>query len=263
MIEQICDCDKSYIFDLLLKDKYQNPYMYIDTLVYGFQNENVKAWKVFDSGAVLVIYKYYDSLQLFSNSTLSDSVSSEVAAFIHRERYEMVTGKADIIESISNYLDDYDTSIGCIMSYDEKKPSITDINIKVATIPELEQAASLVCSDKNSGGHYTISQLTKQFVERKLHYGCTNVIYKQSGEILCHAATYAETDSFAIIGGIITDLRYRGRGLAGITTKYLVSKLLQQEKKPLIYCYDKHLEEWYVNLGFSVITKCGKLERKR
>lgn len=250
--------------NMVLKDMYQNPYIFIDATSWGFSGENIQTWEVIDNHLIGIVYRYYNSLQLFFSEPLNDEICIELAQFIRNGRYEMISGKSEIIECVYKYLyEEYDSMYGCIMGFEGTLPQNLCKNVQVATISDLSQAAKLVCSDANIGAHYTVPQLTKQFEERMNYSGCINVVYKDKDKVVSHAATYADMEQFAIIGGIVTDSAYRGRGLAKHTTNFLVSILQKNNKLPIVYCYEQGLYNWYNRLGFQIKTNCGKLEKKR
>lgn len=264
MITEIQDHEQKEILKLLSFDKYQNPYLYIDTITFGFVNGKIRTWVIKDENIKGVIYQYHNSLQLFECDAFSEDDYSKLARFVMDGKYEMATGKEDIINGLQKYLqDEYISAIGVIMGADIKIQKPIDCNISIATIEDLSHASMLVCSDGNIGGHYSVEQLTSQYTDRMMNSGCINVVYKINNTIVGHAATYADMQSFAIIGGIISSPNYRGEGIASKLTKYITSLVQEQNKLPLIYCYEPYLYGWYEHLGFKIITNCGKLEKIR
>lgn len=266
MIVEAQKHDRQQIIDILSRDICQNPYLYIDILSFGISGDNIFTWKIIQGQNIVgVIYKYYNSLQLFvDSSTLSRADCNDIAQLIINGDYQMITGRADAIRDLQSILtDSYSSYYGMIMTFNHTIHEPLNNHVVMASIDDLYGAAKLVCSDKNIGGHYTVEQLSNQFYERMLNHDCINLVYKDEDEIVCHAGTYASVGCYAIIGGIITSSSHRGKGLARETTLKLIKLLQSQNKLPIIFCYEPNLFDWYAKLGFEVKTNCGKLEKIR
>lgn len=264
MITLISKEEQKEILGILSNDIYQNPYLYIDTLTFGFDGNNIKTWKIVDNEIVGIIYQYYDSLQLFVVDQMSDDCYKCLADFIESNGFEMATGSSLVIEKLASYLySGYTSNHGYIMSFEQKMKKPSGLDIQLCSVNDLHEAAELVCSDDNIGGHYNVETLTQQFISRMQNSGCVNVVYKVDGKIVCHVATYADMKEFAIIGGVITHSNYRGRGIGTAVIQYVVYLLQSQDKLPILYCYEPHLFGSYQRIGFTIKTSCGKLIRKR
>ncbi len=263
MIQKIKQEQQFEILDVLKNAYFQNPYLYIDAVSFGFSGENIQTHILYDNGVIAaVIYKYYNSLQICA---VKENVSvSEIAKFIKEHNFDMISGNGTIIKSLEQELKDcYVAHLGSIMVFPKNTKVKQASNASVAQFNDCGEIARLICSDEDIGGHYAPEVLQKQLEERMVHFGCKNTIITENGEIVAHAATYAECSEFAIIGGVITSPKCRGKGYGAEVVSFLTGRLLLENKQPLLYCYEPKTVKWYEKIGWEIRTQCGKLERKK
>ena len=86
-----------------------------------------------------------------------------------------------------------------------------------------------------------------------------NYVLKRDGEIIHHAATYAELDNLAVISGVITREEWRGKGVGTLAVRKLCDDLLKEGKKPCLFYYTKQAAMFYKKIGFEEGTGWAKL----
>lgn len=247
---------------IISKDILQNVYLYIDTQMYGYNEENVKTFILEENNDIKVIlYHYYNSLQLFQCSKLSDDNIKEISNHILEYKFNMISGNSEITLKIQKELKElYHITHGCIMS---KKDKILEFSEKTefAQPKDCMEIAELICSDQSIGGHYEINGFKEQLIDRMTTKNCVNLILRDK-KIISHAATYADCNSIAVIGGVITDKNYRGMGYGKMLVNDLTKHIQDNNKTPVLYCYDEKTIKWYESLGWEKSTQCAKLELK-
>ena len=122
-----------------------------------------------------------------------------------------------------------------------------------------DEIAKLICSDEGVGGHYAPEELKEQLLTRLDEQFGRNYILKRDGEIIHHAATYAELDNLAVISGVITREDWRGKGVGTLAVRKLCYDLLKEGKKPCLFYYTKQAEGFYKKIGFEEGTGWAKL----
>lgn len=70
---------------------------------------------------------------------------------------------------------------------------------------------------------------------------------------------YTMGEQVAVIGGLATLHAYRGRGYASVLTKYLINKILAQDKIPALFCASDSLARYYEGFGFVQSGKWGEI----
>lgn len=75
----------------------------------------------------------------------------------------------------------------------------------------------------------------------------------RAGEVLSTALTNAETDQYAMIGGVYTPAAQRGQGLARAVVSALCAELLAEARCPLLYWENPNAGRVYRALGFHEI----------
>lgn len=101
-------------------------------------------------------------------------------------------------------------------------------------------------------------------VERPLRDGRVFVV-EEGGEIVSAALTNAEIPGMAMIGGVYTPPRHRGRGYARACVAALCRELLAEGKTPVLYYGNPAAGHVYRRLGFIPIGtwRSVRLARKR
>lgn len=248
--------DKEMILEVMKKNMVENIYLYIDILIYGLNNENLKVWINMEEFTIKqIVLKYYNSFQIYSNI----GSYSDIVNLIFKYKPMMISGTKDIIKEIHrNVKGYYNVSYGIVLEQEQSQL----LNIKElptrALLDDMEKIADLICSDKNIGGHYSKATLNHQLSERLQDKMGRNYIIKKEEKIVAHYATYAETVDVAVMGGLIVDSSSRGKGYARILHKYLANELLNEEKRVFLFC-DEELVKMYLTLGAKVCGEYGKL----
>lgn len=255
--------DLNNIIEIIEKDIFQNIYLYIDIKVYGFSTENIKTY-IFkkNSEIILILYKYYDTLQIFQNYELEKGQIEELCSFIKEHQFKMISGNLDLLSILESTLKkDYTITEGFIMKKSNIVNEFSDLS-KIAVESDLENIAELICSDKNIGGHYTITNLKKQLLERMKDNDCKNLIIKVNNKIISHFGVYANIEELSVLGGLITDVNYRNFGYGKTILNDLTYLIQKENKLPIIYCYDEGLIKWYEKNGWEKVVSCAKLEKQ-
>lgn len=226
-----CDSDNvNQVFDYI-GDDYQNClFTYIDLVKYGLENENFNVWIQYDESEIrCVISEYYGGYQIYSRDY--DLIADELTDFLISEKAQGISGCKDSINQIIDSFSSYHMTLAIIGKLAELKYPPND-DAYSASMEEMEEIAKIVSKNENLAKHHTYESLYKQFRERKEDNFGRNFILrdKSNNEIICHAATYAEIDDLAVIGGVLTTDNYRGKGYSKGTLSAICNELLQEDK---------------------------------
>lgn len=230
----ITDCTSdniNQVFDYIGED-YQNClYTYIDLWKYGLDNENFNVWIQYgeDNEICCIISEYYGGFQLYSKS--HDLMADELIGFLKDNEAQGISACKESMDLIESAFSDYHKTTGIIgklteLSYPPNNDAYS------APLDEMEEISKIVSKDKNLSKHHSYESIYKQFCERKEDNFGRNFILRDdaTGEIICHAATYAETDNLGVIGGVLTTDKYRGKGYSKGTLSAICDELLSEDK---------------------------------
>lgn len=261
MISNIKRFDEITISNLIHSNALQNPYLSIDASTYGYTTDNISTDILHYGDEInLILYKYYNTLQLMQIQTSDDAIIDEVSKYILKNQLKIISGDVSLVKRICNNIDVHSTiKQGVIIDMSGLKRVELKTSI-VAGEKYLEEIAELICSEPSMGSQYTVSMLYKQLFERQIEYGCKNRVIIVDNKIASHIATYAENDTVAVISGLVTIPQYRGRGYGKCLLSDLVDDILQERKTPLLYCYEKKVIDWYLSLGGRIVCYCAKAE---
>jgi GNAT superfamily N-acetyltransferase len=237
-------------------------YLYIDLCVYGYDNPNITTYTdISENGDILaVVLIYYTGMHIYSRDYQYCSYS--IKDIINKYRPTMICGIDTIIVQLENMLDSYIATygkvgmIGKLNNYE--KDEVTVLKEK-----HLCKVADLLIKDEGLGGHYESQLLAKQLVERyKSSMGRHYAILSDFGEIISHAATFAEYKNIAVTSAVITSPRYRRKGYANKVLSKLCDNLLNEGKEVYSYYYTQPAASMHYKIGFEDISGWGKLTLK-
>ncbi len=241
-------------------------YSYIDLKKFGIDNPNLKVY--FDTNhredcfradeICCSALKYYEGLQLFDAAGKMNA--GETARLIRSLNSHIVSSTVDVIEKLYPLLKDtYEMEQGYVTEMLSMLECEISTEVRPAKKEEYDEIAKLICSDEGVGGHYTPEELKEQLLSRLEEGFGRNYILKREGEIIHHAATYAELDNLAVISGVITREDWRGKGVGTLAVRRLCHDLLKEGKKPCLFYYTKQAEQFYKKIGFEEGTGWAKL----
>lgn len=233
-------------------------YSYIDLKTYGVENPNLAVYFDEDAQIRCSALKYYDGLQLFDAYGAMDAEAT--AELIKMLGSHIVSSTVEVIEQLYPMLKDrYDIEKGYVTEMLSMPQEIPSGEVRQAELWEYDEIARLICSDPGVGGHYQPEELKEQLLTRYQEKFGRNYILTRGGEIVHHAATYAELTNLAVISGVITREDWRGKGIGTLAVKKLCADLMKEGKKPCLFYYTKQAEGFYRKIGFERGTGWAKL----
>lgn len=254
--------DVSRILTYLEQDLKNSLYSYIDLKKFGIENPNLTVYFDESDGICCTALKYYEGLQLFDAEGKMDA--EKTAELIKALKSHIVSSTIDVIEKLYPLLKDtYEMEQGYVTEMLSMPECEISEEVRPAELSEYDEIAKLVCSDKGVGGHYAPEELKEQLLTRIAEGMGRNYVLKRDGEIIHHAATYAELDNLAVISGVITREDWRGKGIGTLAIRKLCYDLLQEGKKPCLFYYTKQAEGFYKKIGFEEGTGWAKLVLKK
>ena len=233
-------------------------YSYIDLKKFGIENPNLTVYFDESDGICCSALKYYEGLQLFDADKKMDAEAT--AELIRSLNSHIVSSTVDVIENLYPLLkDSYEMEQGYVTEMLAMPKCEISKEVRPAEISEYDEIAALICSDEGVGGHYEPQELKEQLLTRLEEGMGRNYVLKRDGEIVHHAATYAELDNLAVISGVITREDWRGKGVGTLAVRKLCYDLLNEGKKPCLFYYTEQAEGFYKKIGFEEGTGWAKL----
>ncbi len=250
--------DVNRLLSYLEKDLKNCLYSYIDLKKFGIGNPNLTVFFEEDDMIRCSALKYYEGLQLFDAEGIMDPETT--AGLIRSLNSHIVSSTVEVIEKLYPLLSDrYEMEQGYVTEMLSMPEGACSEEVFPAEISDYDEIARLICSDEGVGGHYQPEELKQQLLERAEEGFGRNYILKRQGQIVHHAATYAELDNLAVISGVITKDEWRGKGIGTLAVKKLCRDLLKEGKKPCLFYYTRQAEQFYKKIGFEEGTGWAKL----
>ena len=262
MIKQ-CD-DPQTVMDYIGKDYGKCLYMFIDLKKYGLKTDYFKIWIQHDDdeNIISLISQYYDGIQIYSKK--NDFNPDEAASFINEKKYSMIVGMEETLEKLLPYIENASWEVGYVGKLNDLTFTPDSMAYRAAET-EIPEIVKLISEDEALGKPYGSELLLKQYIERyKDSFGRSYILRDEMNhKIICHVATYAETDELAVISGVITSPEYRGKGYSKGTLASLGNELLSEDKDVFSYYYTVPATKMHHGIGFEDIGKWSKILKNR
>ena len=260
MIHKCFDRDKQEILEYIQKDYGKCLYVYIDLIKYSLDgNDTFFAWKQTDRNGkiTLLITEYYKGIQLYSRD--GDFDAAEIAQFLKEKDPTIILGMHQTIQKIHPFLPERKQEIGTVGQIRTLKIEKNEKAYE-APIEEFKEIAEFIAQDENIGKPYGFDSIYTQYTQRKKeHFGRNYLLRDENNEIIAHAATYAELDNLAVVGGVRTSEKYRGKGYSKPVLAALVDVLLKEGKDVFSFYYIPSAKKMHEGTGFTTIGSWAKL----
>lgn len=262
----IIKCDERWVkpIEIYIGRRYPEClYLFLDFKKYGFSVDYVNIWvQLKDEEIVAVILKYHTGMHVFSNS--SDYSTKELVGLIKETIPDMICGRKDIIENIiaDKEMSEYEVEYGYIGVCNNVKSPVCYPVLK-ADKEDFKEIVKLLYQDEGIGASYDFNELSDQLLQRNQQGFVRNYVIKEANKVICHVCTGAEQDNISIISGVVTDERYRGRGLASSLLSYTCQKLLSEGKEVYSVFYTDAATKLHHSVGFIDNCEFGKLYFKK
>lgn len=262
MIERCNNSMQNEIFDYIGSDYGKCLYVFIDLKKYGTDEEFFKVWmQKSNEEMTAIITEYYGGYQIYSRDLNLDV--EEVAGFLKEQGAELIFGIQDVIDKIQPHFEGFGTELGVVGELKDIKVPVYE-EAYSAGLDEMKEIAELVAADPAIGAPYGFDSLYEQYVERKTNNYGRNYILRdeETGEIICHAGTYAEVPELSVIGGVISNPKYRGKGYSKGTLAALCDELKREGKDVFSFFYIPSATAMHYGVGFEKIGIWAKLFKK-
>lgn len=261
MIIKCNDKNITQVFNYIGEDYDKCLYMYIDLVKYGLKNKNFNVWIQYDENKICgLISQYYNGIQIYSKS--HNLIADEMNEFIKKKNPSIITGMNESMCQIKDAFPEYQEYTAFVSKLTELTypPNLNTYN---ASIEELEEITKIIAQDEILGKGYDYKTLYQQFYDRKMNNFGRNFILrdKSNNEIICHAATSAEIPELAVISGVITPLKYRGKGFSKGALAAICEELQSEGKEIFSYFSILPAEKMHCSVGFEKIGQWVKLRK--
>ena len=240
---------------------YKCLYLFLDFRKYGVDTEGIEFYfQEEDNEVKALMLCYYDSMHIYSRN--NDLNYDEIINFIKERKPIVICAEKEIISYLHSVLDNYDAEYGWVRELSVIDNSYENVEYEKVSSDEFVEVSKLICND-DIGKAYEVGELARQLEERnKSGYG-RNYIIKLDGEIATHAGTGAEEDEMAVMNYVITNPKYRGKGLATKLVGKLSYDLIKEGKKIYLINYTNESSRLYDKLGFIISCEYGKLSIRK
>ncbi len=253
MIRLLTDPDREVAFALLNRDPALNLYMLGNMETLGFSQDFCQFWGDWDerdNGPRLraILNRYMNGWTVYG---LADADWPGLARIVddYPEPAARLQDNPGGVANFTSFLKRYrlvQAHVEELMRLDaadfHPRPSPSGATVRRATLDDLPALVALYAD----AGDMSRSPAG---VERPLR-DTRVMVAEEAGEVVSAALTNAETATLAMIGGVFTPPRARGRGLSQAVCSALCADLLDEGKQPVLYWKHPAAGAIYHKLGF-------------
>lgn len=237
-------------------------YLYMDMIECGIDNQGLGLWlSEMNSEIEGVFYRYYDCLHCFSRKTIDINDALNV---INEINPKVIVSSEENINAMIDVLDRnrYTYELNHIITVDSFLEENDAYEVCQAKNEDVPSIAKMMMQDVIYSSVYSYSKLCDD-LSRRLNdgFGRLFVIRNECDEIVCANATYAETEDLAVIGGLVTSVEARGRGLGGAITANTWNRIRREGKTGLAFLLDGNANtiSLHKKMGYRFIGSSARL----
>lgn len=251
--------------DKLLSDLRENVqdclYIYIDLAKYRLSNPNITVWadwngKVADS----VVMKYHDGFQIYSRE--EDKNTHDILKLIQEYQPERISGSEAIIQELEILCkDQYTSTFGVVFRRTKAQLYVTPTEkcCTFADLSDIPEIVDLLLSEKEFRDYYTRDELIEQLEDRYRTKMGRSMVIRESGKIVGHVATFAETDDMAVVSGAVVDKAYRKTDYFYTLSNEFYDQICRIEQKDAYFFSTSKRHITLFNKYFMTCSSYGKL----
>ena len=257
--------EKQMILDYLGQDVANCLYLYADVAMYGVDSENMKVWYDTDEeGIRMVVMKYHTSFQVYSNRDFENV--DGLLYLIEQEKPIGVSAREEIIRAVEDKVSDrYRVEYGIVYQGKpisrenlEEQLQSCDVCIEQAKPEDAPGIARLLFMDAEMACLYTEESLAKELRDRIETGMGRSYIIRDGDQIVAHNATYAESDKFVVIGGLMVHPDYRDTDYAYWMDLKSSLEFQSEGKERYFMALDKKIIRWHKFLKTPIATHYGR-----
>jgi len=179
----------------------------------------------------------------------------ELAGLLNKEgRMQEISGPSALISALSPLLKaDYRriNSVYAVLGADFTPSGSVDAVIRPIRADELDAVYGILSASRNDGLFVSSYEKYLSSSVQKLREGTGRIyVAERDGEIVSTAATNAEIEDFALVGGVATLPAHRRKGLGSAVVTELCRSLLSEGRTPTLGYADETAGRVYRALGF-------------
>ncbi|MFL0246063.1 GNAT family N-acetyltransferase [Candidatus Clostridium stratigraminis] len=255
MIRKLDESDNNNLMKLIMDEPEYNLYIIGDVENFGYCQDFLELFGEFDECGMIsaVLVRYFGIFNLYAKDRFD--VNGFINIMKNYKKLGMLVGKTQIISRFE------DTSIG-FNKYELHHFAVLKelklefeidkkVIVKKANIGDVGRIADL----KNMIGEFSRgSNNFKEILLNDFKAGTAHGYYVEvDGNMISYAQTSAENSKSAMVVSVMTDKKYRKKGLASACLKVLCDDLVKQGKTLCLFYKNPEAGAIYRKLGFEEI----------
>ncbi len=263
VLRKAVETDVPAILEYLGRDIPNCLYLYLDVYTYGVTDPNITIWFSEAGGKIsLVIMKYYDSFQIYSDR--EDCDIAAISDMINEYDIGRAFARKDIIEKLSESFNNrYYVEYGKILELNKYRIMKGMERVEQATEEDIPEIVDLILTDEENNASYNSEELAGQMLDRMRTGMGNSYIIREEGKIVAHLSIAAQTDKFRVAALTIVHPDYRNTLYGTMLDSYLINELGKNGMRLFAFMTDERRIKMFLLMGNSLAAEYGKLIKNK
>lgn len=254
MIRKLSEKDREMVLEFLSKEPSINLFIIGDIEAFGFDEDFQELWGQFTADDKLegVLLRYHESfIPYFSGTDFDPSGFQEI--ILSNQGKTLLSGKESILRRFEGTLPNHATKSTYFCEITDsanlKQPDSQE-QIKIAKVGDGKRIYDLLKTIKEFSNVGPVDRIEHVL---KTKTGRIYYIENDEGKVIAVAQTTAENSKSAMVVGVATLERYRGKGLVSSCLSKLCADVMAEGKTLCLFYDNPKAGRIYHRMGFKTI----------
>lgn len=254
MVKQLFKENEEEIFNLLSDESSLNLFIIGDIENFGFDTDFQQVWGDYSSNELKgVLLKYYNNVIIYyKNLDFDENNFYEIIQTFEDDKVNY-GGKKEVLDRFRKFFEashKMKDSFMCEFSKENLQIDSKDIPYKIGDLASAKKTYKFINTIEEFSTFQDFEIYKKRFITSS---GRLFYVEDEKGEVIHSCESTAECSKGAMIIGVATDKKHRGKGYTTSVLGSLCKILLSEGKKPCLFFDNPNAGRIYLRMGFEKV----------
>ncbi len=271
MNKSLIQCTKEnqeVLLDYLKQEAERNIFMIADIMNYGFDSDMQSVWADMVDGKCSAVYLWFcNNLLIYSKKAMLESASLDV--ILSMKKLDQVMAKRTHLEQICSISmkigRDYEIKSKELLALrnpvvedSERDSERREFSHRVGQVQDTDSIYEFLQS-----GELAPLYRSREMIESRIETGDgVHLLIEEGDQLVAQINSAAKTPYSVMLGGLFTQMKHRGEGMASYLVAVLCQEMLRSNRIPCIITMAPKADNLFYKLGFEKVDDFTTLEPK-